>query len=190
MTLGSRLSSLALAGALVCLALPASPNLAWAQPVRDGSHDFDFAHGRWHTHATSVKDPFEGGTHTVTLDGTKTSHAMWGGKAWVEEIEADGPDGHWEGMTLFVYNPKAGQWRQVYVDNSGEIDAPTIGSFNGNRGEFYGAETSHGRNVLVRGVWTVVSHDEHLYEISLSQDGGRTWVTGFKADLTRLPDKP
>ena len=160
-----------------------------AEPVRDGSHDFEFAHGVWHTHATQVRDPFDGGAHTVTLDGTKTSHALWGGKAWVEEIEADGPDGHWEGMSLFVYNPKAGQWSQTYIDSSGEIDAPTIGGFKGGRGEFYGTRNYKGRNVLMRGVWSDIKRDSHRYEISLSDDGGRTWVVAFKADLTRIKDK-
>jgi hypothetical protein len=183
MRLRLRLSGLTAAGVLACLALPAQ-----AQAPRDGAHDFDFAHGKWHTHAVQVRDPFEGGTHTVTLDGTKTSRALWGGKAWVEEIEADGPDGHWEGMTFFVYNPTSHQWSQTYVDGGGEMEAPTIGSFRNGRGEFYGVETYKGRNVLVRGVWSDITKDSHHYDISLSDDGGRTWVTAFKADLTRLPE--
>jgi hypothetical protein len=183
MTTRSRLGGLALAGALFCLTLPAH-----ADTVRDGSHDFDFAHGRWHTHATKVRNPFDGGTDTVTLDGTKTARPIWGGKAWMEEIEADGPDGHWEGMSLFVYNPKAGQWSQTYIDGSGEMETPTIGGFKDGRGEFYGVEDYHGRNVLVRGVWTTSGPDAHRYEVSVSRDGGRSWFTAFKADLTRLPD--
>jgi hypothetical protein len=182
--MGVRRGGLVLAGIFTCLACAAR-----AEAPRDGAHDFDFAHGVWHTHATQILDPFEGGTHTVTLDGTKTSRSLWNGKAWVEEIEADGPDGHWEGMTLFVYNPKSGQWSQTYIDSSGEIEAPTIGSFKDGRGELYGTETYKGRNVLVRGVWSNITQDSHRYEISFSQDGGRTWVTTFKADLTRLKQR-
>jgi hypothetical protein len=173
-----------LAGALACLAFGAA-----AEGLRDGTHDFDFAHGVWHTHAVQVLDPFDGGAHTVTLDGTKTSRALWGGKAWVEEIEADGQNGHWEGMTLFVYNPSSHQWSQTYIDSSGESEAPTIGSFKDGRGELYGTETHKGRNVLIRGVWSDITPNSHRYEISLSQDGGRTWVTSFKAELTRLKEK-
>ena len=183
MTLDLRRSGLALLGLFACLALPAR-----AEPVRDGAHDFDFAKGAWHTHATKVRNPFDGGTDTATLDGTKTAHALWGGKAWVEEIEADGPGGHWEGMSTFVYNPKAGQWAQTYIDGSGEAETPTIGSFKDGRGEFYGVEDYHGRNVLVRGVWSDITPNSHRYEVSVSQDGGRTWFTAFKADLTRLKE--
>lgn len=77
------------AGVFLGLSLPAS-----AATPRDGSHDFDFARGVWHTHITRTLDPFDGGTHTVTMDGTKTARPVWGGRAWLEEIEADGPDGH------------------------------------------------------------------------------------------------
>ena len=164
------LRGLVVAGVLACSSLHAGP----AQ-LRDGSHDFDFARGVWHTHATQVLDPFDGGTHTVTMDGTKTASAIWKGRAWLEEIEADGPNGHWEGATLFVYNPKAGQWSQTYIDgDSGEIEAPTIGSFKDGRGELFGTTVYKGRTVLVRGVWSDITANAHRFEISYSRDGGQT----------------
>jgi hypothetical protein len=167
---------------LACLCLSAR-----AESPRDGSHDFDFARGEWHTHVTRVLDPFSGGTHTVTMEGTKTARPVWGGRAWLEEIEADGPEGHWEGATFFLYNSKSGQWSQAYIDSaSGEIEPPTIGSFKDGRGEFFATETYKGQMVLVRGVWSDITTDSHRYEIDYSQDGGRTWVAAFKAYLTRL----
>lgn len=176
-----QLCGLAMAGVLAGVCLNTR-----ADSPRDGSHDFDFARGVWHTHATQVLDPFDGGTHTVVMEGTKTARPVWGGHAWLEEIEADGPNGHWEGATLFVYNPKARQWSQTYIDASGEIEAPTIGSFRNGRGELFGTTLYKGRTVLVRGVWSDIKTDSHRYEISYSGDGGRTWVTAFKADLTRI----
>ncbi|HEY3812266.1 MAG TPA: hypothetical protein VGL66_03500 [Caulobacteraceae bacterium] len=183
MTLTFRRAGLALAGLLACLALP-----ALAETPRDGAHDFDFARGAWRTHATSIQDPFDGGTHTTVFDGTKTAHAVWGGKAWMEEIEADSPTGgHWEGMTLFTYNTTSHQWSQTYFDGpNGEMQTPSIGSFKDGRGEFYGTDTYKGRSVLARGIWSDITADAHRFEIDLSDDGGRTWHTSFKADLTRL----
>ncbi|HEY4145406.1 hypothetical protein [Pinirhizobacter sp.] len=176
------LRSVMVAGVIACL-----PFIAGAQSPRDGAHDFDFARGVWHTHATQVLDPFEGGTHTVVMDGTKTARPVWNGKAWLEEIEADGPDGHWEGATLFVYDTKAGQWSQTYVDSSsGKVEAPTIGAFKDGRGEFFGTSLYKDRTVLVRGVWSDIKADAHHFEIAYSRDGGRTWATAFKADLTRI----
>ncbi len=159
---------------------------AETQSVRDGAHDFDFARGAWHTHVTRVLDPFSGGTHTVTIDGTKTARPMWNGRAWLEEIEADGPDGHWEGASLFTYNAKSGQWSQTYIDGDNGVTPPTIGSFKDGRGEFFGTTDYQGRQVLIRGVWSDITADSHRYEIFLSQDGGRTWAPRFKAYLTRI----
>lgn len=176
------LRAVAITGVLACLALPAR-----AEAPRDGSHDFDFARGVWHTHVTRTLDPFAGGTHTETMDGTKTARPVWGGRAWLEEIEADGPEGHWEGATLFVYNPKAGQWSQTYIDSaSGAVEPPTLGSFKDGRGEFFATEVYEGRTVLVRGVWSEITADAHRYEIDYSQDGGRSWATVFNAYLTRV----
>jgi hypothetical protein len=176
-----------LRGAMVAGVFAGFCSTASAESPRDGSHDFDFARGVWHTHATQVLDPFDGATHTVTLDGTKTARPVWNGRAWLEEIEADGPDGHWEGATLFVYNAKAGQWSQSYIDSdSGAIEAPTIGRFNGGRGELFGTTLYKGRTVLVRGVWSDITANAHRFEISYSRDGGKTWATAFKAYLTRV----
>jgi hypothetical protein len=173
---------LAFTGIVACLAFQAA-----AQSSRDGSHDFDFAQGSWHTHVTRVLDPFAGGTHTVTMDGAKVARPVWRGRGWIEEIEADGASGHWEGATLFLYNPKSGQWSQTYLDSdAGEIDTPEIGSFKDGRGEFFSTGVYQDRTVLKRGVWSEITADSHRYEIDYSQDGGRTWVAAFKADLTRL----
>jgi hypothetical protein len=160
-----------------------------AATPRDGSHDFDFANGTWHTHITRTLDPFDGGSHHVTMDGTKTTRPVWNGHAWLEEIEADGPNGHWEGATMYLYDTKAGQWSQSYIDSdSGSISAPTVGSFKDGRAELLATEVYQGRNVIVRGVWSDIEPDSHRYEISYSQDGGRTWLTGFSAYLTRIPN--
>jgi hypothetical protein len=35
-------------------------------------------------------------------------------------------------------------------------------------------------------VWSDITTNAHRYEVSLSQDGGRTWATTFSAYLTRL----
>ena len=47
--------ALAIAGVLVYFSFPVK-----ADPLpRDGAHDFDFARGVWHTHATQVLDELQ-----------------------------------------------------------------------------------------------------------------------------------
>jgi len=160
-----------------------------AAAPRDGQHDFDFNIGVWHTHIRRILDPLSGGTHSIELNGTVTVRKVWDGRAELEEIETDGPNGHWEGLTLFLYNPTAHQWSQSFTNSKvGQLNNPLIGSFSSGRGELFAQDTFDGRMVLVRGVWSDIKADSHHYEESYSADGGRTWAPAFVANLTR--EKP
>ncbi len=173
-----------IAGACLLALLSVAAN---AQAARDGAHDFDFARGVWHTHITRVLNPFDGGDKTSTSDGTKTATALWGGSGWIEELDVTGPEGHWKGATLFLYNKASGQWSQSYIDqDSADVSGPEIGEFKDGRGEFYSTAKRGGRTVLTRGVWSDITPTSHRYEIAFSRDGGRSWAPVFKACLTRL----
>ena len=157
-----------------------------AANLRDGQHDFDFNFGVWHTHIKRILDPLSGGTKSMELDGTVAVRRVWGGRAQLEEIEADGPNGHWEGLTLFLYNPQSHQWSQSFIDSKmGELTTPLIGAFKDGRGELFSGDTFNGKSILVRGVWSITTPDAHSYEESYSEDGGKTWAPAFIANLTR-----
>jgi hypothetical protein len=161
-----------------------------AQPpnttVRDGQHDFDFNVGVWRTHIKRILDPLSGSTHSIELNGTVTVRRVWEGRAELEEIEADGPNGHWEGMTLFLYNPEAHQWSQAFADSkTGALTPPLIGAFKDGRGELFSRDTFKDRAILVRAVWSDITPDSHHFEESYSDDGGKTWAPAFIANLTR-----
>ena len=176
------------------LSLAACLTIVVAQPsfaqtgtgLRDGSHDFDFSAGRWTTELTIIKDPFNRPDEQIHLRGTKVARPVWGGKGWLEEIAADGPDSHWQAANLFLYDPAAGQWSENYVDSSvGRMEAPSIGGYRDGKLEFYSLEFVGGRSTLVRGIWTIMSPDLHSYEVARSIDGGRSWHTSFIARVTR-----
>jgi len=169
------------------LALPAGAAADPAAAVRDGQHDFDFNFGVWKTHIRRVLNPLSGSTDSVELNGTVTVRKVWDGRAQLEEIEADGPKGHWEGTTLFLYNPQAHQWSQTFADSeTGVLTSPLIGSFKDGRGELLNQDTDNGRSILVKGVWSDITPDAHHFEELYSDDGGKTWAPAFIASLTRL----
>jgi hypothetical protein len=174
----------------VALALPVGAADAPAQPpditARDGRHDFDFNVGVWRTHIKRILDPLSGSTRSMELNGTVTVRTVWQGRAELEEIEADGPNGHWEGLTLFLYNPDAHQWSQTFANSkSGVLTPPLIGAFKDGRGELYAMDTFNDRAILVRAVWSDITPDSHHFEQSYSDDGGKTWAAAFIATLTR-----
>src|ERR1041385_349929 len=105
---------------------------------RDGQHDFDFNFGTWETHIKRLRRLPDGSSNWIEMKGTVTVRKVWGGKAQLEEIEADGPSGHFEGLTLFLYNPEAHQWNQYFASSSdGTMDRPGVGEFSNGRGELY-----------------------------------------------------
>jgi hypothetical protein len=116
---------------------------------------------------------------------------VWNGKAQLEEIEADGPNGHFEGMNLFLYNPIAHQWSLNWASSGdGIIGVPTIGSFKNGRGEMYDQETYNGKTILVRGIWSEIKEHTHKFEQAFSADGGKTWETNFIAEKTFVSSEP
>jgi hypothetical protein len=185
LTIFGGLGAIAMAGASAARAADAAAASSSAA-VHDGQHDFDFNLGVWKTHIRRVLDPFTGGTHFKELNGTVSVRKVWDGRAWLEEIEADGPDGHWEGMTLFLYNPQAHQWSQNFIDSqSGVVTSPLVGEFRNGRGELFAQDTRAGRTILIRAVWSDITPDAHHFEESYSNDGGKSWAPVFIASLTR-----
>jgi hypothetical protein len=171
-------------------AMAQSPTSGAAPPassaMRDGQHDFDFSAGTWKTHITRLQKPLSGSTTWIKMEGTKIERTIWNGRAHLEEIEADGPSGHMEGLTLFLYNPQAHQWSQTYASSrAGTLGTPLIGAFKNGRGEFFGQDTFDDKTILVRAVWSDITQDAHKFEQAFSNDGGKTWETNFIALLTR-----
>ena len=177
---------------IICISYPCvglSQTPAPAPAVHDGQHDFDFNIGVWHTHIKRILDPFASSSGSVELDGTVTVRKVWDGKAELEEIEVDGPKGHWEGLTLLLYNPSAQQWSQSFVNSKVGTLAPstTVGEFKDGRVVLVGQDnTVNDKTILVKAIWSDIKPDSHQYEESYSNDGGTTWVRSFTANLTRL----
>ena len=186
-------SLLAAATALVAsasaFAVDPAPPLAAA--ARDGSHDFDFDLGVWHTEITRRLHPLAPSSESMQLSGTVTIRKVWGGKAQIEEIEADGPKGHWEGMSLFLYDPAARQWSQTFLGAAAASFSPGfVGAFHDGKGELFQQDTLDGRAVLVRATWSDITPTSHKYQEDYSADGGKTWHASFTAIKTRLASAP
>ncbi len=77
---------------------------------RDGQHDFDFEIGTWKTHLSRRLRPLTGSTTWVEYEGVTVVRKVWNGRANLVELVADGPAGHFEGLSLRLYNPDSHQW--------------------------------------------------------------------------------
>lgn len=154
---------------------------------RDGQNDFDFEIGKWKTHLKRLVKPLTGSTNWVEYDGTTVVTKVWNGRANLVELVVDGPAGHFEGLSLRLYNPQSRQWSLNFANiNSGTMAIPTIGEFKNGRGEFFCQETLNGRAILVRFVITDITSDSCRFEQAFSDDGGKTWEVNWVAVDTRV----
>ena len=160
--------------------------LLGASAPRDGAHDFDFDIGTWKTHIKHLAKPLQGSTDWAEWNGTVAVDKVWGGKANLETLEIDTPTGHFEGVTLRLYNPASHQWSLNFASASdGSLGVPAVGEFTNGRGEFYDQESYNGRMILVRQTWSNITPNSHHFEQAFSDDGGKTWEVNWSADLTR-----
>lgn len=195
MSLSLQLRRPLLVGGLLALVLPLSALVRQtstsAKPAapRDGSRDFDFEIGSWKTHLKRLKGPLTGSTTWLEYEGTTVVRKVWGGRANILELVADGPDGHFEGLNLRLYNPEARQWSLNFSNSrSGTLSEPTIGEFTNGRGEFFDRETLNGRMIYVKFVIQPITADSIRFEQSFSDDGGKTWELNWVAVDTRVKE--
>jgi hypothetical protein len=106
--------------------------------LQDGQHDFDFLIGAWKIHTRLLMHPPTGSKDWADLNGTVHIRKVWDGPAQLEKIEADGSIGHFEGLTLCLYNPHAHQWSQYCSASAAGVlnqHQPLIGGFRNGRGD-------------------------------------------------------
>lgn len=183
--------------AIALLSLPAlaqqksdAPGASRQPTQRDGQHDFDFNIGTWKTHQSRLLHPLTGSHTWVEYDGTDVIRRIWGGLASLGEIEADGPAGHLELLSLRLYNPAAHQWSFIVANSTtGTVSPPAVGEFRDGRGEFIDQETYNGRTILVRISVSDITADSCRFEQAFSGDGGKSWEVNFIVMETRAkPD--
>jgi len=157
---------------------------------RDGQHDFDFEIGTWSTHVRRRLRPLTGSTTWVEMKGTTVVRKVWNGRGNLVELSADGPNGHFEGLSLRLYNPQTRQWSLNFANASdGLLAPPTIGEFRDGRGEFYSQETLNGRAIFVRFVISDITESSCRFEQAFSDDGGKTWEVNWIAVDTRVVNR-
>ncbi|WP_266157567.1 hypothetical protein [Dyella silvatica] len=168
---------------------PAQPTQiqATAPEHSDGQHDFDFHLGSWKTQLKRLTHPLSGSHTWAAYEGTTVVRKIWDGRANLVELEADGPNGHLELLSLRLYNPQAHQWSlNVASSKGGSLGSPTIGEFKNGRGEFIDQETFNDRTILVRFVISDITADSCHFEQAFSDDGGKTWEVNWVATDTRV----
>jgi hypothetical protein len=146
-------------------------------------HDFDYFAGGWTTHQRRLKARDTGSNEWEEFPATLCMSLYLDGLATVDELYF--PTKGWAGLTLRTFDLKKRQWSIYWVSSaSGKLEAPVLGGFDGDHGEFYGEDVDNERPVKVRYTWNKLDRDHARWEQAFSYDD-RTWETNWTADFTR-----
>ena len=168
--------------------MPATPTASpTPTPTDDGRHDFDFLFGRWNMTNQHLRTRLKGDTRWDEFTSVSDVHPILGGlgntDTYVAERFADGKP--LQGATFRLFNPATGLWSIYWADDRRlTLDAPVIGRFERGIGTFIGDDTFEGKPIKFRFIWTAGLRP--TWEQAFSADGGATWETNFKNQLTRI----
>jgi hypothetical protein len=166
---------------------PANPGRQSPPTARTGQTDFDFNFGIWKSHIKRLRHPLAGSKEWIESNGAVGVSTVWNGRGNLEEIEADGPAGHIEGLTLRLYNPESRQWYLSWANsNDGTLSKPMVGEFKNGQGVFFDQESFRGRTILVRQIYSDITPNSYHFDQSFSDDGGKTWESNWIATVTRV----
>jgi hypothetical protein len=161
---------------------PSAPP-GYATALTGEEHDFDYFAGGWTTHQRRLKERGVGSTEWEEFPATLCMSLDLDGIATVDELLF--PTKGWSGLTLRTFDLEKRQWSIYWVSStSGRVEAPVVGGFDGDHGEFYGEDVEGGRPVKVRYTWDRIDHEHARWEQAFSFDD-RTWETNWTADFTR-----
>ena len=138
----------------------------------DPTRQFDFWLGEWQV------------TWGEGQQGTNRVDKILGGKVVRERFDGN-PAMNFQGLSLSVYDSKAEQWRQTWVDNEGNYWAFN-GRFEDDQMILATEVAVKGKPVQLRMVFYNIEADEFDWKWERSDDNGRSWETRWQIRYTRL----
>jgi len=138
--------------------------------------DFDFLVGDWEVTNHKLKATLVNCTKWMDFPATSNMFKILRGIGNTDNFITALNGEPFEGRTLRLFNPETKLWSIYWAaSNSGVLDAPVVGSFNGNIGYFYGRNISKGRNIIEKFRWDKTDPDHPVWSQAFSTDEGKTW---------------
>ncbi|MEO7989983.1 MAG: hypothetical protein ABI663_10605 [Chryseolinea sp.] len=140
-------------------------------------HDFEFLSGKWRMKHSRLKTRLQNNNEWSEFESTDENFGMMLNGLGNTDIYRATIDGKpFEGFTLRLFNPKTKLWNLYWVaSNTGVLDPPVVGSFDGTIGRFYCKDIYQGTPVIVMFVWDKINPNEPVWYQAFSPDNGKTW---------------
>jgi len=185
-TLGEAVAAVCVVAARVGAQAPPAqgpPPPGYTTTRTGGPHDFDYFAGGWTTAQRRLKTRAPGSSDWEEFPANLCMTPYLGGMVTVDELVF--PTKGWAGVTVRTFDLQRRQWSIYWISSqAGRLEAPVVGGFTGNAGEFYGEDHDGDRHVYVRFRWTKIDQNRAHWEQAFSYDG-RTWQTNWTAEFHR-----
>jgi hypothetical protein len=138
--------------------------------------DFDYLVGTWKLNDKRLKTRLNNSTEWIEYESTVEMHKLLNGIGNMDVYRTNFGGKPYEGVALRLFNPKTRLWSIYWADgNTGTMDPPMVGSFDGNIGIFYCKDTFNGKPVIVLFHWDKTDKDNPVWSQAFSPDNGKTW---------------
>jgi hypothetical protein len=143
-------------------------------------HDFDFLAGKWTMENRRLKKRLENNNEWIEYPSSDENFgSLLNGIANFDIYRTTFNQVNnkpYEGLTLRLFNPQTKLWSLYWVDsNTGVLDPPVVGSFEGNVGTFYCKDVFQTKPILVVFKWDKTDPDNPVWSQAFSTDNGVTW---------------
>ena len=151
-------------------------------------HDFDFLQGRFKDHHKSLKSRLGNSKEWIESDGTMDNQTILTGIGNVEQHYMITTDGnHVHGFALRLFDPQTRLWSIYWANSqSGSLDIPVVGSFDGDKGYFFANDHFDGQEVLLQFEWDITNPSQPVWKQGVSVDQGETREWNWYMYFTKL----
>jgi hypothetical protein len=146
--------------------------------------DFDFLIGSWTVVNRRLRTRLAGDDEWEVYPATTTCQRLLDGDGNMDEMFF--PTKGTRGLSLRLFDVERKEWSIYWANGQrGALDPPVVGTFDGDRGDFYGDDVYDGKPIRVHFIWTGTAGDSPRWEQEFSADGGQTWESNWIMEFTR-----
>ncbi|GAB3491476.1 hypothetical protein GCM10027341_04480 [Spirosoma knui] len=138
--------------------------------------DFDFLLGKWIIHNRKLKTRLANSDEWFEFSAIGEMRKILNGLGNIDSFITTAGHPPFEGMALRIFNPQTRLWSIHWADSiRASLDAPILGSFQGDMGLFQGDDTYEGQSIRIRFEWDKTDPTKPVWRQAFSADEGQTW---------------
>lgn len=162
-------------------------NLIITPAENSSQHDFDFFVGKWRVRNRKLNSRLDNYTEWTEFAATSEMQKIILGLGNTDNFLATLDGKPFEGRTLRLFNPKTKLWSIYWTDsNTGILDPPVVGSFEGVIGTFFTKIIFKGKPILMQFQWDKTDPENPVWSQAFSPDNGVSWEWNWYMYMSRM----